>query len=268
VPGLAPAGDGAIPYGRIISIYSPKGGVGVTTITANLAVALHGEGTPVAVVDGNLQYGDLSFFFNEQGKNNIVDLAPRVDELDKEVIEEVIIEHSESGIKILAAPKRPQDAEAVTGEEFSKILKFLCQMYSYVLVDSSASLNEITLSSIDASDIIVVLTTQDIPSVKNVRLFLDLIDALGISRDRVMFAMNRYDKRRSITPEKVSENFKQEFAAVVPVEEKLVVPAMDRGVPFMLQTKTHPVSRNIRTLADKIRKQIAHLQEIEAEPVS
>jgi Flp pilus assembly CpaE family ATPase len=100
-----------------------------------------------------------------------------------------------------------------------------------------------------------------------VRLFLDLANALGIPRNKVSLVMNRFDKRRSITPEKVSENFKQNFSAVVPLEERLVVPAMDRGVPFMLQNESNHVTRAITDLAKKIEEQIKKLAEAEVEAV-
>jgi pilus assembly protein CpaE len=257
-----------VSQGKIIAMYSPKGGAGSTTLVANLAVALHSEETPVAVVDGNLQFGDLSFFFNEQGKNNIVNLASSSEELDIDIINEVIIDHADSGVKILAAPMRPEHAESVTGDQFSAVVKFLSQIYSYVLIDTASLLTDITLATIDACDLLILLTTQDIPSIKNARLFLDLAGAIGLDTARILMVMNRYDKRRSnITPEKVSENFKQEFAAVIPLEEKLVVPAMDRGVPFMLHNRSQPVGRAILLLAENTRKKIAELEEMEPEPI-
>jgi pilus assembly protein CpaE len=255
-------------FGSIITIYSPKGGAGTTTLTTNLGVALHNEDTPVAVVDGNLQFGDLSFFFCEQSKNNIVDLARRGEELDREIIEDVMIDHTDSGIHILAAPSRPEQAESVTGEQFSDVLKYLRQMYSYVLVDTSSTLDDIALAALDVSDLIIVITTQDIPSIKNVSLFLGVAEALGIGRDKILLVMNRYDKRRNITPEKVSDNFKQEFAAVLPIEERIVIPAMDRGIPFMIQHRTHPIARGILKLAEGTRNKVAQLQEKQAEPIS
>jgi pilus assembly protein CpaE len=259
MPGVVMPGYPGTMMGKVVGIYGPKGGVGSTTLTANLAVALQSEQTPTAVVDGNLQFGDLSFFFNEQGKNNITHLAPRVEELDQEVVKEVVVEHADSGVSILAAPQRPEQAEGVTGVEFGQLLNFMSGMYKYILVDISSVLNDIALATLDTCDLLVVITTQDIPSIKNVRLFLDLAVALGIARDRVILAMNRFDKRRSITPERVSENFKQDFAAVIPLDERLVVPAMDRGVPFMLQGTANPTARGIITLARAIRDKVNEL---------
>ena len=92
------------PRGKIVTVYSPKGGTGCTTLAVNLALTLHNEDTRVVLVDGNLQFGDVAVFVNEQGKNTIVDLAPRAEELDPEIVEEVMVKHAASGIHILAAP--------------------------------------------------------------------------------------------------------------------------------------------------------------------
>ncbi|TAK10944.1 MAG: CobQ/CobB/MinD/ParA nucleotide binding domain-containing protein [Anaerolineae bacterium] len=255
---------GGMPFGKIITIYAPKGGAGATTVTANLAVAIHSEDKPVVAVDGRLQFGDLSFFFNEQGRNNVTDLAPRANELDVDVVEEVLLKHKDTGIRILAAPPRPEQAEAVNGTQFGQVLSFLKTMYPYILVDTGSQLDEVTLAAIDNSDIIILLTTQDIPSIKNIRLFLDLANALGIQKNQLMMAMNRYDKRRSITPERVADISKQELSAVIPLEERLVVPAMDRGVPFLLGGRNNPVAKGITDLADALLKRIKELEEAES----
>src|SRR5512138_322749 len=205
--------------GKIVTIYSPKGGTGCTTLAVNLALTLHNEDTRVALVDANLQFGDVAVFMNEQGKNTIIDLAPRADELDPEIVEEVMLKHAVSGLHILAAPSRPEYAEKVTSGQFSKVLEYLRQMYAYVVVDTAALLTDVTLSAIDVSDLIVLVTTQDIPSIKNCRLFLDLLQTLGIERDRIVFVMNRYDKRINITPDRVTENLKQEVALSIPLDE-------------------------------------------------
>jgi pilus assembly protein CpaE len=253
--------------GKIITIYGPKGGTGSTTITANLAVALHSEESPVVVVDGRLQFGDLSFFFNEQTKTSIANLAPRSDELDPEFVEDVLIKHEDTGVSILAAPTQPEDAESISGEQVVKILRYLKTMFAYILVDTSSGLDEITQIAIDVSDLVALVTTQDIPSIKNVRLFMDLIEKLGYPKNQIFLVMNRFDKRRSVTPERIAEIVKSEVVAVVPLEERLVIPAMDRGIPFLIQNKNHPVSSGIYDLAEAVRQRITELEKAEAEAI-
>ena len=255
----------AAPKGKVITVYSPKGGTGCTTLAVNLALTLHNEDTRVALVDGNLQFGDVAVFMNEQGKNTIMDLAPRAEELDPEIVEEVMLKHTPSGIHILAAPSRPEYAEKVSSGQFTRVLEYLSQLYAYVVVDTSSLLTDVTLAAIDVSDVIVLVTTQDIPAIKNCRLFLDLLQTMGVERQRILFAMNKYDKRISITPERVAENLKQEVSSVVPLDEATVMKAVNRGVPFVLDSKSQPASRGIFSLAESVRARIA-AQETTGEP--
>ena len=245
------------PKGKIISIYSPKGGVGCTTLAVNLALTLNNSDTRVALVDGNLQFGDVAVFINEQGKNTILDLAPRSEELDPEIVEEVMVKHPGSGLHILAAPARPEHAEKVSSSQFSALLEYLNQMYAYVIVDTATFLTDVTLAAIDLSDLIVLVTTQDIPSIKNCRLFLDLVQTLGVERSRILFVMNRYDKRINITPERVAENLKQEVTLAIPLDEATATKAVNRGVPFVLDSKNQPVSRGVFSLAESVRARVA-----------
>ncbi len=260
---LYPLGYG----GKVISIFGPKGGSGATSITANMAVALHSEDQPVVVVDARFQFGDLSFFFNVQTRNNVSDLTTRADELDQDFVNEVLLVHEQTGVKILAAPPRPEQAEDVSLDGFVKVLRFLKKMFAYVLVDTNSSLDEITQAVIEESDLVAVVTTQDIPSIKNVRLFLDLLIALGYPQKKVFLVMNKFDKRRSVLPERVADITKSEVVAVLPLDERLVIPAMDRGVPFLINNRTHPVSRGIYDLADAARKRIKEIQAAEEDAV-
>jgi pilus assembly protein CpaE len=253
--------SGMMSYGKIITVYSPKGGTGCTTLATNIAVTLNNDDTSVLLVDSNLQFGDVAIFLNEQGKFSVIDLTSRADELDPEVVDSVLIKHSKSGVKILAAPYRPEHAENVTAEEFTKILRYLRQLYSYVIVDTSSTLTDVTLAAIDASDVVVLITTQDIPAIKNARLFLDVSEALGIEQQRLLFVMNRYDKRIGITPEKVSENFKQSISAVIPLEDRIVVPSVNRGLPFMLGDMSKPVAKALLSLVEAIRERLAEISE-------
>ncbi|MDH5508241.1 MAG: response regulator [Anaerolineae bacterium] len=246
--------------GKVIVLYSPKGGTGVTTLTANMAVALHSEEKPVVVVDGRLQFGDLSFFFNQPVRNNIADLAPRADELDKEIMDEVLSVHEETGISILAAPPRPEHAEGVSGEQFAKILNFLKSHFSYILVDTDSGVGDVTLGAVEVADIVAMIVSQDIPSIKNARLFLDLMDALGMPRDNIVLAVNKFDRKRNVTEERLADITKQQVLAAIPVDEKLVIPAMDKGHPFIKENKAHPVSKGIIQMARGI---LAKLEELE-----
>lgn len=254
--------------GKIIVVYSPKGGIGTTTVAVNLAVTLHNEETPTALVDGNLQFGDVAVFMNEQVRNSVLDLASRADELDPEVVKEVMIQHAASGVRILAAPNRPEYAENVSGEQFAKVLKFLRRMYSYIVVDASSTLTDVVLAAMDSSDMIILLTTQEIPAIKNARLYLDLADVLNIQRKRILFVMNRFDKRIGIMPEKIGESFKHEVVAVIPFEDRVILPSVNRGVPFMLGDRTRPIAKSILGLAEVVRQRIAELSSATLENVA
>ena len=262
-PAMGPIGGTSYSYGtkgKIVTIYSPKGGVGCTTIAVNLALTLNNEDTRAALVDANLQFGDVAVFVNEQGKNTIADLAPRADELDPEIVEEVMVKHAASGLHILAAPSRPEHAEKVTGEQLSRVLEYLQKLYPYVVVDTSPYLTDNILSILDISDIIILVTSQDIPSVKNCRLFLDLLQTMGVDRERIIFVMNRFDKRINITPDRVADNLKQPVATVIPLDEQVATKAVNRGVPFVLDAKNQPVSRGILSLAENVRARVAYLE--------
>ncbi len=246
--------------GKVVTVYSPKGGVGTTTLAVNLAIALHNEDTRVVLVDGNLQFGDVAVFINEQGKNTIIEIAPRIEELDSEIIEEIMIKHQASGIHVLAAPSKPEYAEKVSAEQFGRVIHLLKQLYAYVVVDTSSTLTDVTLTTIDNSDVVVVVTTQEIPTIKNVSLSLDLLHTLGVQKDHVVLAMNRFDKRIAITPERVGKNLKQDVAAVVPLDERIVINAVNRGIPFMVDNKNQLVGRGVYALAEAVRGRIAALE--------
>ncbi len=260
--GLSGSRVSTAPKGEVVLIYSPKGGVGCTTIATNLAIALHNEETPTVIVDGNLQFGDVAVMLNERSRNSIIDLAPRADELDPDIVENVLITHGDSGVKILTAPSRPEYAENVTGEQFGQIINYLRKLYSYVIVDTSSSLTDVVLSAIDTSTVVILIVTQDIPSINNSRLFLDLADVLGVNRKNLVFVMNRYDKRIAITPDKVGENLHQEVMSVIPSDERTVVPSVNRGIPFVLNSKgrSNPITRSIFELAEVVRQKLATVE--------
>ena len=250
--------NGLVPgsTGKIIVVYSPKGGCGTTTITSNLAVALKDSTNKVAIVDSNLLFGDVAVFFNEHVKNNSFDLIDRADDLDAEVIADVMTKNKLTGIDILAAPNQSQFIDSGVGESFTKILEFLQGLYDYILVDTTSYLTEVVQSCLDIADYIVLVTIQDIPAIKNTNQFLSLADASGIGRERIIFVMNRYDRRISISPDRVGESLKQPILGAIPYEDRAVSYSVNRGVPFMIDNKGIPAAKAIVALADHIREKI------------
>jgi pilus assembly protein CpaE len=243
-------------YGKIIVVYSPKGGTGATTIAVNLAVAFRQEDKKVAIIDGDLQYGDVSVFLNETPKNTIIDLSPRIEDLDADLISEFMATHGPSGIKILPPPPTPDLSDQITSDQFAKLLLMLRQNYDYVIIDTSSFLSEPVQVALETADAIVLITTPEIPSIKNCNLFLSLIDAGGINRDHIMFVMNRYDQKRSIAPERVGTSLHQNVVLTIPFDDIYVNNAMNKGVPIVLENKNYPVSKAILMLASMIREKI------------
>ena len=249
-------------FGKIICVYSPKGGTGCTTIATNLSVGLKNQDNKVAIIDANLLYGNVAVFLNEHGKNSILDLVDRANDLDAEIIEDVMVENKQTGLHMMPSPKDPELNEMHKGEAVSKVLNYLKQMYNFIIIDTTSYLTEVVQTCLDVADYIILVTTQDIPAIKTTNQFLSLADASGISRDKILFIMNRYDKRIAISPERVGESLKQPILVAIPFEERIITSAMNRGVPFMVDNKMAPAGKAISALADLVRTRIQKEQEV------
>ncbi len=242
---------------RIISIYAPKGGVGCTTLASNLAVTLHSDSNPVIVVDACLHFGGVSISFNERSKHSLLDLTPRVEHLDPEVVGGVLINHAGSNVRILAAPEKATDAEAVDPNQLGPLLKYLATLFTYVIVDTSTDLTEHTLAVLDASDLVLLVTSQDVPSLDRMRRFLDLAPAIGLNKDRFRIVVSRFSDKINITPERISQTFKQEIFSIIPYDYAVVAPSTNQGAPFMMdkKLKASPIYKSIANLAKSIEKE-------------
>jgi pilus assembly protein CpaE len=255
------------PKGRIIGVYSPKGGSGRTTIAVNIAIALREGNHRIALIDGSLQFGDVAVLLNEQGKNTILDLAPRVKELDPDIVQEVMLTHKASGIDVLAAPDRPDFniLGKVSGEAFQELLDYLRRLYEYIIVDTSTTLDQIWAATMDAASIVILVVTQDIPSIKHTSAFLKMAESEGIKRDKFLVVMNKFDKKVNIAAERVGEILHVPVATTIPFDDKFVSNAINSGKPFMIDKKVEIVSRGIQTLADQVKERIAKLDTVEVE---
>ena len=246
-PSVGPAG------GKIITFFSPKGGVGRTTISTNLAVALHqSTGQPVCLVDGSLPFGDIAVILNMSPKaKTIADLVGAFDQVDAEVLESVLVSHS-TGIKVLLAPPNPEAAELITGANIKKVLETLRENYAYVVVDTWPSFQEQVLTMLDVADIILTLMTLEITSLKNVRVFMDIVEKLGYDDRKVQLVANRNDSSGGIKASDVESSLARKIPHTIVSDGRALVLAVNRGVPFVISHRDSQVAKDIFTLAGKL----------------
>jgi pilus assembly protein CpaE len=223
--------------GKIVSVFSAKGGVGCSTIAVNLAITLQQNAAiKVAVVDTSLQFGDVGVLLNLYASRTIADLASNADELDDDLVSDVFIPHS-SGVKALLAPPRPEVADTVTPPLVADILQRLRGMFDIIIVDTGSVLDDVVLNVLDLSDKIIVVTTPEIPAIKDAKLFFEVTEALEYERDRIMFVLNKTDKRINIRAEDIEANIKYKIEAQLPLDERSVTTAVNQGVPYVLGDK-------------------------------
>jgi pilus assembly protein CpaE len=239
--------------GKIITFFSPKGGVGRTTIATNLAVALHqSTGRPVVLVDGSLPFGDIAVILNMSPKaKTIADLVGSFDQVDAEVLESVLVQHS-TGIKVLLAPPTPEAAELITGPNIKRVLETLREHYAFVVVDTWPSFQEQVLTMLDVADVILTLMTLEITSLKNVRVFMEIAEKLGYDEHKVQLVANRNDSSGGIKASDVESSLGRKIPHTIVSDGRALVLAVNRGVPFVISHRDSQVAKDIFTLADKL----------------
>ena len=239
--------------GQIITFFSPKGGVGRTTISTNLAVALHqSTGKPVVLVDGSLPFGDIAVILNMSPKaKTIADLVGSFEQVDAEILESVLVQHS-TGIKVLLAPPTPEAAELITGANIKKILETLREHYAFVVVDTWPSFQEQVLTMLDVADVILTLMTLEITSLKNVRVFMEIAEKLGYDDQKVQLVANRNDSSGGIKASDVEASLARKIPHTIVSDGRALVLAVNRGVPFVISHRDSQVAKDIFTLADKL----------------
>lgn len=237
---------------KVISIYSPHDGVGKSMIATNLAVCLAKDfDQRVALVDLNLQFGDIDLMLNLTPERTLAGLISRYKELDADLMEQFLTEHK-TGIKVLAAPPKPEYAETVTVYCVERVLETLKNNYSLIIVDTSSVLQDITLAALDVSNYIFLITTFDLPSLRNAKLCLEVMDALHYPREKIKLIMNRASGDMGIKMDDVSSFLDREIDIAIPSEGRIVVPSVNQGKPFILTDPQSDVSECIRRMARTI----------------
>jgi pilus assembly protein CpaE len=246
-----PAGgaDGDPDEHQVIAVFSPKGGAGCTTLATNLALALRREtNQSVALVDANLQFGDVGVLLNLNPKNRSMLDAVEGGEPDPDILNSVMIDHS-TGIRVLLAPPSPEGADLVTPAYLRKIIDMLRLTHDWVVVDLPSGLNDHTLGVLDAADQILVVAALEITTIKNVRLFLEVADQLDYDRSKIRLVINRSDASQGIRMGDVEASIRRPIDGSIVSDGRLAVLAVNRGVPFVISHPESPLSRDVVTLA-------------------
>ena len=237
---------------QVIAIFSPKGGSGRTTIATNLAIAIKQQtGARVALLDANLQFGDVGVLLNLNPKTKSIVDAADGGELDADLVESVLIDHS-SGIRALLAPPTPEGADLITPASLLTVVGHLRTMHAYTVVDVPAGLNDHSLAIMEVADQIVIMAALEITAIKNLRLFLEVADQLGYERSKLRIVMNRSDTTQGIRLGDVEGSIRRSIDGTIVSDGRLAVLAVNRGVPFILSNPESPLSRDVNRLAQTL----------------
>ncbi|MBP7072011.1 MAG: response regulator [Clostridia bacterium] len=239
---------------RILSVFSTKGGVGKTTVATNLAVALSIiTGKKIALLDFDLQFGDVAICLNLYVKNSMTDLIKDYSNIQQDpgLLEEYLLTHY-SGIKILAAPVRPENAEYVTPEHIRNIIEFLKGRYDYIIIDTSHGFSDNVITALDMSDTIIYLSALDLPSIKNTKNGLEVMKSLNYPKEKVKVVINKSNERFGISHNDFEEALGVEIWSMIPDDQASVTISVNKGHPLISHRRSSPVSKKIYKLAQSI----------------
>ena len=250
VTGPTVRGDDS-PTGRLITVFSPKGGVGKTTIAANLAVALSGrDSLKVCLVDLDLGFGDIAITLQLFPARTIADAVALESELDFSVLEPLLTPHRR-GFSTLVAPVQPDAKDSIPASLVSRILSLLKQNFDYVIVDTSPAFDEHVLQAFDETDELLLVTTLDVPTLKNVKIACETLDLLNFPKPRRHLVLNRADDKVGLSPDKVETTLDMKITQAIPTSPE-VANATNAGEPIAASHPKHVVSQAFNRLADGV----------------
>jgi pilus assembly protein CpaE len=235
---------------RVVTVFSAKGGCGKTTLATNLAAALADGGRrQVCLVDLDLSFGDVAIAMQLFPAHTIADAVQLADSLDKAGVESLLTPHS-AGLTTLVAPVEPGSAEGIPASLVADLLSLLRQMFDFIVIDSPPAFTDHVLAAFDQSDFIALIATLDIPALKNLKLTLETMDLLSYPRDRYRVVVNRADSKVGLSLSEVEKTLGAPIAAEIP-SSRDVPAAINRGVPIVLDNRSHPVSVAITNFAER-----------------
>ncbi len=229
-------------HGRVITIFSPKGGTGKTVISTNLAAALaKNEHKRTLLIDLDLQFGDAAIVLGLEPTKTIYDLVVAPGELDSEKLAGYVTRHA-CGLDVLAAPLRPEDAELVTESKVTALLEVARASYEAIVVDTSPFFHGPMLATMDRTDELLILCGLDVPTLKNVRLALQTLEQLSFPASRIRYVMNRSSSNVGLKTREVEDGLKVKVAHELPLDRTVQV-CVNRGEPVVLTHRRCDFSR-------------------------
>ena len=242
---MAPVLESPSGPGTVYTIASATGGCGKTFYATNLAWFLHHwTGKRVCIVDLDLQFGEVSTALRLRPKYTIFDALQREDADAEDLrahIDEYTVVH-ETGVHVLAAPREPSEADRISPPDVTKVLEAVRSRFDYVIVDTPPALAETVLAAFDMSDLMYVMATLDLPSVRNMSVFLSTLDRLKIDPANLRLVLNKAEEDIGIDIDQVTKLFPQGFESVLPYAKE-VSRSINLGMPVMAASAEAPISR-------------------------
>jgi pilus assembly protein CpaE len=244
---LAPDGG---PIGKVVTVFSTKGGAGKSMLAANLAVVLAKRSDkPVVLVDADLQFGDVAVMLKLAPQHTIVDAVGSLDRLDATLLQQFLMRHEPSGLLILPAPLEPSFADQISAAEMVKIVELLRTFCSFVVIDTPAYFNEVVLGLIEESDEVLLIAGMDIPNIKNVKIGLQTLRLLNVPMSKLHLVLNRANSKVKLDVSEVERTLQIKAESLIPSD--VVVPqSVNKGTPVVLDAPKSGVAKSIEQLAN------------------
>lgn len=222
--------------GKLLAFFSPKGGVGSTTVVTNVGIELHRlTGKRTLLVDLDLELGEIASHLGVRPRFHFVDLVRNIHRMDADLLASYIESHK-SGVHVLSAPFEPEIGEDVTGEQIARILGLLRSHYDYVLVDTSKSLAPPALAALRTADPIILITNMDLPSLRNLKRCLPILDdATAGDTSRLRLVVNRFNAKSLVSLDDIEETLGIEVFTTLTNDFDTVITSISAGQPLVLQ---------------------------------
>jgi len=246
-PGARPSVTAEAPTRRLISVFSLRGGVGVTSLATNLAVALAQQyGDTVSLVDLSLTAGHAAIMLNLRPKRTVAHLL--AGELDSQAVKEHLSPHT-SGVRLLGAPHMPPPPGVVAmADAVERLFGILRSQYSYTVIDTPSSLDELTLSALRASDQILLVLSPEVLSVQTTLVTRQALQARGIALDKVRLVLNQVTPKPALPQKAIEQALNQSLDLILPYEEKQAL-AIFKGEPLLISEPTSPLASAIKVVS-------------------